>query len=228
MPSRSVLSSANGKLGKARIAHERFESNDAPLGHSRHLTRRSPGRARPTTQNRQWTMLRAPLSSHRRLPGVTVHGVEFSGMSKNNVPPPAASAWLPVCGAFPLGTAGFVEVHVRVDEPWKHVKTARVDLATCTFQHRERSRRCGLRTGGCRPSLGRPGGRACRRGRWCQSRWASSRSLRNCSPARAQPPHRRARTFSAGLWLMPSLAAKEHHSRRHASRQGSSRRGPRR
>ena len=27
---------------------------------------------------------------------VTVHGVELSGMSKNVVPPPAASAWLPV------------------------------------------------------------------------------------------------------------------------------------
>ena len=37
-------------------------------------------------------------------------------MSMNGVPPPAASARLPVGGAFPIGAAGFIEVHVHVDQ----------------------------------------------------------------------------------------------------------------
>ena len=57
-----------------------------------------------------------------------MQGVEFSGMSKNSVPPPAASARLPVARAFPLGAAGLVEMHVDVDQAREDGEAARVDF----------------------------------------------------------------------------------------------------
>ena len=64
-----------------------------------------------------------------------MHGIEFNGMSKNSVPPPAANAWLPVSGAFPIRVSGFVEVNVIVYQARKDMQALSIDFfpAACQF-----------------------------------------------------------------------------------------------
>ena len=148
---------------------------------SRHGARHQSAPQREVGDRRR--LERRPLARRTRAP-LTVHGVELSGMSKNIVPPPAASARLPRRRALPLGAARLVEVHVDVDDAGQHQQAARVDLVARRRQlRRDRDdpavldREIGL-------AVGR---RASRRVPPRTTTSAMSRSApaasRNCSPA---------------------------------------------
>ena len=82
------------KLRQPRVAQESFKAN-SPRSASSGISPRLPGTSPP---HRAKSVMDAAsraarLRSNSR--AFTVHGVEFSGISKNSVPPPAASARLP-------------------------------------------------------------------------------------------------------------------------------------
>ncbi len=90
---------------------------------------RAPGTSAPHSPKSTEESRRAASSLASKAAPSAVGGVEFSGMSKYALKPPAASAALPVRMPFPVRAAGLVEVHVRVQAAGEDVQAARVDLA---------------------------------------------------------------------------------------------------
>ena len=85
-----------GETREGRIAHERLEADHAALGHRAPSDRPSRERSPPHSAKSAIDDASSAARFASTASAVTVHGVELSGMSKNSVPPPAASAWLPV------------------------------------------------------------------------------------------------------------------------------------
>ena len=77
----------------------------------------------------------------RKPPRSTTGGKECSGMSRNVVTPPAASARRAGLETFPFRTAGFVEMHVWINQPRQHVKIAGVQVRVRAAEHRRAQRR---------------------------------------------------------------------------------------
>ncbi len=96
IPSRSVLSSAYGNSARPESHMNALKPTTPRSAIAGHLIDRARDEPAPQPEIGDRRRFERRALAHRRPLRVTVHGVELSGMSKNSVPPPAASAWLPV------------------------------------------------------------------------------------------------------------------------------------
>ena len=227
IPSRSVLSSAYAKLGKARVAHERLEADDAALGHRGHLIDRARHEPAPQTEigDRRRFERRAlrvdRVCGDRARRRIERHVEEQRAAAGRER---AAAGF----GAFPLGASRLVEVQVRVDEPGKYVQAGRIDFV----------RRAPFRSGPIstmRPSdmrmsaFTRPSGRTSVPPRTMVS--ITMRALQLVEKFQSGIEGRRHVVFAHILGRMmadASLAAEEQHAGRHLRGEQPSHRGRRR
>ena len=123
------------KLGQARVAHERLETDHATVGHCRHLADTTGNEAAPQREiGDRRSLERARLRSNSST--FTVHGVELSGMSKNSVPPPAASAPLPVAAPSHSVRPGSLKCTCTSMRPGSTNSPSRVNLVAAAGQRR--------------------------------------------------------------------------------------------
>ena len=110
------------------LRHERLEADHAALGELLEVVEVAGHEPAPEAE------VDAARRARRRELGVerrrrrSSAACEFSGMSKNAVNPPAASAARAGREALPVRAARLVEVHVRVEAAGEDVQPGRVDL----------------------------------------------------------------------------------------------------
>ena len=111
------------------LAHmNALKPDDATGGELVHRARHRPGRGRPTAPSRRARCAPGSARFSSNAAAVTVGGWALSGISIAAVAPPAASAARAGLEALPIGAAGLVEVHVRVDHPGQEMQAGGVDL----------------------------------------------------------------------------------------------------
>ncbi len=162
MPSNSVASSARGNSGSPE-SHMKALNPTTPRCAISAMSPTDPGTSPPHSPKSVTDAASSAARFRSNSRGLTVHGVELSGMSKNSVPPPAASARLPVAAPSHSVRPGLVEVEVHVDHAGQDRQAVRIDLFARHRQAPARHRRSARPRWRCQRAADRPASRQRRR-----------------------------------------------------------------
>ena len=124
-----------GKLGQARIAHERFEADHSPFGHGVHVTDASRHESAPDAEinNRSGLEGRSfavEIDGADRARGGVQRHVEEQRAAARRQRAATGRRTLPLC------PTRFVEVEMHIDQSGQDGETNRVDLFATTCQLR--------------------------------------------------------------------------------------------
>ena len=130
IPSKSVWSSARSKSSMP-VLHMKALNPMTPRPASSSSRSRLPGTRPPQRQKSTRATPRAAATLRSNEAPSIVGGEAFRGMSKKQVPPPAAKAAVPVANPSQSVRPGSLQMHVRIDNAREDMQSGRVELGPC-------------------------------------------------------------------------------------------------